>query len=142
MPRTSKSYTGTSTAARESESVDTTLPNTPDSEDESEFGAGSSIPLTGLPDAVATRRRRVVRNATQGISKASLRRIARRGGVSRISTLVYSEARGVLRGFLESVIHDAICYTEVHSPQLGTNTSLAHISCVFAARSQENSDGS
>ncbi|KAK5896276.1 hypothetical protein CgunFtcFv8_009896 [Champsocephalus gunnari] len=36
--------------------------------------------------------------------------LARRGGVKRISGLIYEETRGVLKVFLENVIRDA--YTE------------------------------
>ena len=34
------------------------------------------------------------------------------GGVKRISGLIYEETRGVLKVFLESVIRDAVTYTE------------------------------
>ena len=50
--------------------------------------------------------------AHQGISKPSIRRLARRGGVKRISGLIYDETRDVLRHFLENVIGDAVIYTE------------------------------
>ena len=41
-----------------------------------------------------------------------IRRLARRGGVKRISGLIYEETRGVLKVFLENVIRDAVTYTE------------------------------
>ena len=44
-------------------------------------------------------------------SKA-IRRLARRGGVKRISGLIYEETRGVLKIFLENVIRDSVTYTE------------------------------
>ena len=46
------------------------------------------------------------------ITKASIRRLARRGGVKRISGLVYEQTRGVLKVFLENVLRDAVVYTE------------------------------
>nr|ACU19979.1 unknown [Glycine max] len=49
---------------------------------------------------------------TQGITKPAIRRLARRGGVKRISGLIYEETRGVLKIFLENVIRDAVTYTE------------------------------
>ncbi len=49
---------------------------------------------------------------TQGITKPAIRRLARRGGVKRISGLIYEETRGVLKVFLENVIRDAVTYTE------------------------------
>ena len=47
-----------------------------------------------------------------GISKPAIRRLARRGGVKRISGLVYEETREVLKEFLMMVIQDATAYTE------------------------------
>ena len=38
--------------------------------------------------------------------------LARRGGVKRISGLIYEETRGVLKVFLEDVLRDAVTYTE------------------------------
>ena len=58
------------------------------------------------------RRRRVVRDNIMGITKPAIRRLARRGGVIRISGLIYEETRGVLKVFLENVIRDAVTYTE------------------------------
>ena len=50
--------------------------------------------------------------AASGITKPAIRRLARRGGVKRISGLIYEETRGVLKVFLENVIRDAVTYTE------------------------------
>ena len=41
--------------------------------------------------------------ARAGITKPAIRRLARRGGVKRISGLIYEETRGVLKIFLENV---------------------------------------
>ncbi len=61
--------------------------------------------------ALPKRHRKIMRDTVQGITKASIRRLARRGGVKRISGLVYEETRSVLRLFLDRVLHDAITYT-------------------------------
>ena len=45
------------------------------------------------------------------ITKPAIRRLARRGGVKRISGLIYEETRGVLKVFLENVIRDSVTYT-------------------------------
>ncbi|KAF9682218.1 hypothetical protein SADUNF_Sadunf05G0085800 [Salix dunnii] len=58
------------------------------------------------------RHRKVLRDNIQGITKPAIRRLARRGGVKRISGLIYEETRGVLKIFLENVIRDAVTYTE------------------------------
>ena len=47
-----------------------------------------------------------------GITKPAIRRLARRGGVKRISALIYDEARNVLKTFLENVVRDSVTYTE------------------------------
>ncbi|CAL2030536.1 unnamed protein product [Caenorhabditis brenneri] len=58
------------------------------------------------------RHRLVLKDNIQGITKPAIRRLARRGGVKRISNLVYEETRGVLRVFLENVLRDAVTYCE------------------------------
>ena len=58
------------------------------------------------------RHRKVLRDNIQGITKPAIRRLARRGGVKRISGLIYEETRGVLKVFLENVIRDSVTYTE------------------------------
>lgn len=50
----------------------------------------------------AKRHRKILRDNIQGITKPAIRRLARRGGVKRISGLIYEETRGVLKIFLES----------------------------------------
>ncbi|CAH1252950.1 HIST1H4B [Branchiostoma lanceolatum] len=52
------------------------------------------------------------RDTIMGITKPAIRRLARRGGVKRISGLIYDETRVVLRSFLENVIRDSVTYTE------------------------------
>ena len=64
------------------------------------------------PAPQPVRQRKVLRDNIQGITKPAIRRLARRGGVKRISSLMYEETRGVLKVFLENVIRDAVTYTE------------------------------
>jgi histone H4 len=52
------------------------------------------------------------RDVILGITKPAIRRLARRGGVKRISALIYEETRTVLKSFLEGVIRDSVTYTE------------------------------
>ena len=66
----------------------------------------------GLGKGGAKRHRRVLRDNVQDITKTNIRRLARRGGVKRISGLIYEETRGVLKVFLEDVIRDTVTYTE------------------------------
>ena len=58
------------------------------------------------------RHKRVIRENIQGITKPAIRRLARRGGVKRLSGLIYDETRNVLKAFLEGIVRDAVTYTE------------------------------
>lgn len=75
-------------------------------------GQGRGKGGKGLGKGGAVRHRKVMRDNISGITKPALRRLARRGGVKRISGLIYDETRGVLKVFLEHVIRDAVTYTE------------------------------
>ncbi|XP_003381245.1 core histone H2A/H2B/H3/H4 family protein [Trichinella spiralis] len=66
----------------------------------------------GLGKGGAKRHRKVLRDNIQGITKPAIRRLARRGGVKRISGLIYEETRAVLKAFLENVVRDAVTYCE------------------------------
>ena len=77
-------------------------------------GSGKGGKTRGKGKAIpgAKRHRKVLRENIQGITKPAIRRLARRGGVKRISGLIYEETRSVLKVFLENVIRDAVTYTE------------------------------
>lgn len=60
----------------------------------------------------AKRVRKTTKEVILGITKPAIRRLARRGGVKRISNLIYEETRLVLKAFLEYVVRDAVIYTE------------------------------
>ncbi|KAJ1400942.1 hypothetical protein B484DRAFT_437921, partial [Ochromonadaceae sp. CCMP2298] len=60
----------------------------------------------------AKRHRKVLRDNIHGITKAAIRRLARRAGVKRMCGLIYEETRGVLKKFLEDVCEDAVVYTD------------------------------
>jgi histone H4 len=60
----------------------------------------------------AKRIRKSAKEVILGITKPAIRRLARRGGVKRISALIYEETRTVLKSFLENVVRDAVTYTE------------------------------
>ena len=75
-------------------------------------GGGRGLGAKGLGLGGARRHRRVMRDNIQGITKPAIRRLARRGGVKRISGLIYEETRGVLKVFLESIMHDAVAFMD------------------------------
>ena len=68
---------------------------------------------SGAAKGTSTKRqKKVLRENVRGISKGAIRRLARRGGVKRISAEVYEEVRKTLKSFVESVVRDATAYTE------------------------------
>ncbi|KAF7535858.1 hypothetical protein G7054_g5033 [Neopestalotiopsis clavispora] len=74
----------------------------------------------------AKRHRKILRDNIQGVTKGSIRRLARRGGVKRISAGIYEEVRGVLKGYLESVLRDVVLYTEYRQAKTVTTTDVIH----------------
>ena len=90
------------------------------------YGSGRGKGGKGLGKGGAKRHRKVLRDNIQGITKPAIRRLARRGGVKRISGLIYEETRGVLKVFLENVIRDAVTYTEHARRKTVTALDVVH----------------
>merc|ERR1719263_789632 len=89
--------------------------------------AEGAIGKTGVGKTGAGRSHRVIREGSmQGITKPALRRLARRGGVKRISGLIYEETRGVLKLFLANVLRDSITYTEHSKRKTVTALDVVH----------------
>ncbi|KAI8319867.1 NAD(P)-binding protein [Martensiomyces pterosporus] len=84
----------------------------------------------GLGKGGAKRHRKILRDNIQGITKPAIRRLARRGGVKRISGLIYEETRGVLKVFLENVIRDAVTYTEHAKRKTLNHKAHGHARCL------------
>jgi histone H4 len=80
----------------------------------------------GLGKGGALRHRRILRDNIEGITKPAIRRLARRGGVKRISGAMYEEVRTVLKTFLEDIIRDAVTYTEHADRKTVTVMDVVH----------------
>ena len=67
-----------------------------------------------MPSArsVMSRHRIVLRDNLQGITRAALRRVMRKAGIKRVSSMTYETARYTLKAFMEKLIHDTVMYTE------------------------------
>ncbi|KAG9814009.1 histone-fold-containing protein, partial [Aureobasidium melanogenum] len=89
---------------------------------QSQHGKGGN----GLGNHDAQRHRKIPRDTINGIKNPSIRRLARRGGVKRISNMIYEETRSVLKSFLRSVIYDAIVYTEHAKRKTVTELDVVH----------------
>ena len=73
---------------------------------------GKSVGGKGKVGTKRTVQRRAKRDGIDGITKPAIRRLARRGGVKRLSSFIYDDSRQVLKGFLENVVRDAVTYTD------------------------------
>ena len=74
--------------------------------------AGRGKGSKGLGKGAAKRHRKILRDNIQGITKPAIRRLARRGGVKRISGLIYEVTREVIKVFLWTILRDTISYSE------------------------------
>ncbi|KAI9679376.1 MAG: Histone H4 [Caeruleum heppii] len=72
----------------------------------------------------AKRHRKILKDNIHGITKPALRRLARRGGIKRISADIYDEARAALRTYLAQVLQDVVTYVEHASRQTVTVTDV------------------
>ena len=62
---------------------------------------------------ITTTPRKILRDNIQGITKPAIRRLARRGGVKRISADIYEETRLNLKLFLQSILQDICAVVEM-----------------------------
>jgi len=61
-------------------------------------GSGKAMPMP------VSRRRKILRDNIQGVTKPDIRRLARRGGVKRISGMIYSDIRCVIKDRLKLIL--------------------------------------
>ncbi|KAJ3273068.1 hypothetical protein HDV01_004845 [Terramyces sp. JEL0728] len=80
----------------------------------------------GLGKTGAKRHRKLLRDNIQGVTKPAIRRLCRRGGVKRISGLIYEETRGVMKNFMDNLIKDTIIYTEHAKRKTVTTTDVLY----------------
>ncbi|EMR70327.1 Histone H4 [Eutypa lata] len=74
----------------------------------------------------AKRHRKILRDNINGITKPAIRRLARRGGVKRISGNIYEDIRAVLKSRLEMILRDCILYTEYRQAKTVTINDVLH----------------
>ncbi|RYC61178.1 hypothetical protein CHU98_g5025 [Xylaria longipes] len=75
------------------------------------------------------RHRKILRDNIHGIigiDDLNNRRLARRGGVKRISGSIYDEIRGALKKRLEEIIKDCVAYTEYRQAKTVTINDVLH----------------
>ncbi|GAB7325851.1 hypothetical protein MBLNU13_g09921t2 [Cladosporium sp. NU13] len=76
-------------------------------------GRGVAGKGLGMGHSGAKRHRKILRDNISGISKADIRRLARRGGVKRISATIYEEVRAELKHFLKKIMDDIAAIVEM-----------------------------
>ncbi|KFY24041.1 hypothetical protein V493_05474 [Pseudogymnoascus sp. VKM F-4281 (FW-2241)] len=76
-------------------------------------GKGTAVPSgSGTRGVGARRYRKIVRDSIHGITKGDIKRLARRGGVKRISSMIYDDTREALKAHLQLILKDCIIFLE------------------------------
>ncbi|KAI4759861.1 hypothetical protein E4T52_10566 [Aureobasidium sp. EXF-3400] len=70
--------------------------------------------------------RKYLRDNILGITKPAIRRLARRGGVKRISATNYGEVRTTVNTLLEAIIRDIVLYTDHAKRKTVTVLDVVH----------------
>lgn len=94
----------------------------------STYTAAGQLVSQGGKQMPALRR---IKDNIEGVTKPAIRRLTRRGGVKRISGLIYGETREILRVFLENLLRDAVLYTEY-----GKRKTVSALDVVHALKRQ------
>lgn len=74
--------------------------------------ASSSKSKSPKKHGLGKRHRKVLRDTILGIANPTIRRMARRAGIKRISGLLYDKCRRMLKEFLSDIVSDAMTYME------------------------------
>ena len=94
-------------------------------------GVGKGVGKGSGKVAAKRHSRKSTKPLLEGITKPAIRRLARRGGVKRISYYIYEYSRDVLKSFLHSIVRDAITYSE-H----GKRKTVTAMDVVYALKRQ------
>ncbi|KAI4125665.1 MAG: hypothetical protein LQ347_005292 [Umbilicaria vellea] len=62
----------------------------------------------GLGKGGARRHRKIIKDTIRGITKGDIRRMARRGGVKRISGQIYEDVRSAMKDRMSRIIQDCV----------------------------------
>ena len=105
------------------------------------FNINSLMAINNVIKAIKSKKKKTNKNTKRkkktmiglkhGISNLAIRRLARRGGVKRISELIYDETRIILRAFIEKVLKGVIVYTEHANRKTVTSWDI-----IYALKSQ------
>ncbi|CAN8102167.1 unnamed protein product [Discula destructiva] len=85
--------------------------------------AGKSLGGKGVG---VKRHRKIIRDTIRGITRPDIRRLARRGGVKRISAGIYPDIREALRARLWLILRDCATYVEYRQAKTVTVNDVIH----------------
>lgn len=77
-------------------------------------------------DRGPARNRKVLKPTIEGVTKPALKRLARRGGVKRMSGDIYEVSRALIKVFLETIVKDAVVYTQHARRKTVTANDVVH----------------
>eukprot|EP01063_Lacrimia_lanifica_P027811 TRINITY_DN395_c0_g1_i10.p1 TRINITY_DN395_c0_g1~~TRINITY_DN395_c0_g1_i10.p1 ORF type:complete len:114 (+),score=55.55 TRINITY_DN395_c0_g1_i10:129-470(+) len=95
--------------------------------------SGSKAKAAASKKAAKAASKRGKEVSKRGITKASIRKIARRGGCKRIASSVYDEARTILRSFVDNLMHDTGAIMEMFGK---TRSTVRPADVMFALKKQ------
>eukprot|EP01063_Lacrimia_lanifica_P027810 TRINITY_DN395_c0_g1_i1.p2 TRINITY_DN395_c0_g1~~TRINITY_DN395_c0_g1_i1.p2 ORF type:complete len:122 (+),score=66.44 TRINITY_DN395_c0_g1_i1:70-435(+) len=95
--------------------------------------ASKKAPSKAATKAAKAASKRGKEVSKRGITKASIRKIARRGGCKRIASSVYDEARTILRSFVDNLMHDTGAIMEMFGK---TRSTVRPADVMFALKKQ------
>ena len=72
------------------------------------------------------RMKKLLKGNINGVTKGSIRRLARRSGVKRISGLIFEDTRQVLKSFVDQVVRDSVSFTECGKRKTVTALDVVH----------------
>ncbi|KAK2613808.1 hypothetical protein N8I77_000690 [Diaporthe amygdali] len=74
----------------------------------------------------AKRHRKILKDNIRAITRPDIRRLARRGGVKRISATVYNEVRAALKDRLRMILRDCVTYVDYRRAKTVTVYDVIH----------------
>ncbi|POR36308.1 Histone H4 [Tolypocladium paradoxum] len=89
-------------------------------------GAKGRGKMGGKTILTSSRHRKIIRDTIQGITRPDIRRLARRGGVKRISAGIYPEIRAALKTRLETILRTCVIYVEHRNAKTITTTDVIY----------------
>ncbi|KAF4454508.1 histone H4 [Fusarium austroafricanum] len=72
------------------------------------------------------RHRKIIKDSIRGVTRPAIRRLARRGGVKRISAGIYDEIRDALKARLEMILQNCVIYVEYRNAKTVTVHDVIH----------------